>query len=92
MSRISPEKQELLSQVRHPDSRNFSFPVPGLSPGLHTPFAVQRYKVKESSRPGEEESRERPGTDGPLERRACPSGREETLLGGGLGTGDCPVL
>lgn len=81
LCRISPEKRELLSQVRHPDGRNFSFPFPGLSPGLHTPTAVHRSKVTETSRPGEEKSRERPGAGGPPKCHGRPSRREGRLWG-----------
>lgn len=93
MSRIFPEKQELLSQIRHPDGRNFSFPFPGLGPGLHTPFAVHRNKWKETSRLSEEEGRERPGTDGLLKCQGWPSGSEGTLgWGGGEAWGQVSVF
>lgn len=78
MGRLSPEKhkKKYLRKVRYPDGRTFSFPFPGLSPGLHTPSAVHRNKVEETSR-------ERLGTDGPLTRQGCFTGRLGTCRKGG---------
>lgn len=72
-----PEKCELLSQVRHPDGRNFSL-LPWIESWAPHPICSSQKQSKRNGRPGEEVSRKRPGTDGPLKLQGYSIGREGT--------------